>query len=313
MTQLQRSGPEHLQRVEGIEAVIQSIGDCVVVADELGRLTLFNRAAEDLLGLGVTNASPDEWSSTYGVFLPDGRTYCPTEELPLARAIRGEQVDGVELVIGRPGERPIPILARARPIRDEEGNLRGGVVVFHDITEQKEAQEAIRRARDQLEIRVAQRTAALRESEARYHDLYDHAPAMLFSIDVSSTRIIRCNRTLLEFTGYCDEHVVGHEVFHLFHPDCRPALHRAINAFTETGEVKDVDLLLYGADGRTIDVSLTMSAVRDADGNIAYGRSMMRDLTEQRRAEEQIRRQQEELTHVARLSSMGEMAAGVGP
>ena len=95
----QHSGGDILQSLAGVEAIIQSIGDGVVVADERGQLKLFNRAAEELLGIGLTDAPLVDWSKTYGVFLPDGRNLCPAHRLPLARAVRGEHVNGMELVI----------------------------------------------------------------------------------------------------------------------------------------------------------------------------------------------------------------------
>jgi C4-dicarboxylate-specific signal transduction histidine kinase len=97
-------------------------------------------------------------------------------------------------------------------------------------------------------------------------------------------------------------------MFDLVHPDCLPAIQRAFQTFVNTGKGKNVDLLLRRVDGGTIDVSLNVSAVRDADGKITHSRSVMRDITEHKRAEELIRRQQEELNHAARLSTMGEMA-----
>jgi PAS domain-containing protein len=101
-TDLGRANSELRGSVGRVEAIIQSIGDGVVVADEHGRLQLFNRAAEELLGIGLTNTLPDEWSTTYGLFLADGKTHCPADRLPLTRATCGEEVDGAELLVRNP-------------------------------------------------------------------------------------------------------------------------------------------------------------------------------------------------------------------
>ncbi len=308
-----RRANEKLQRsFKRVEAILQSIGDCVAVADEHGKLQLFNAAAEELLGLGPTDEPAGQWSSTYGIFLPDGETLCPTEQLPLVRAVRGEQVSRMELVIRSPRhETPISILARAQPIRDDDGFMCGGVVVFHDISEQKRAEEEILRARDDLEARVAERTADLRDSEARYHDLYDNAPDMFLSVDVLTTRVIHCNRTLLTTTGLEPNQIVQRSVFDLFDAVCLQKARRAFRTFARTGQATNIDLLLRRQDGGVIDVSLSVSALRDSSGQITHGRFVMRDISERKLAERQIRRQQEELTHVTRLSTMGEMAAGL--
>lgn len=300
------------QSVDRVQAILQSIGDGIVVADENGSLQLFNRAAEELLGVGLTDSLPEEWSSTYGVFLADGRTLCPSDQLPLAQAIRGEEVHEMELVICNPRRKaPIPIRAHAMPVKDEMGRLKGGVVVFHDISERKRAEAAILRARDELETRVEERTAKLRASEAKYQDLYDNAPDMFVCVEAVTQRLIRCNRTFLSITGLGEQEVVGRSVSDLFHPDSQGEVRKAYQVFAATGTVKDIELRLQCKDGSTREVSLNVSAVRDDVDDIICGRSILRDVTDRKKAEQRIREQRAELTHVARVSTMGEMAAGL--
>ncbi len=69
-----------------LAAVLESMGEGVVVADAQGRFQLFNPMAEQLLGLGSSEIPPEQWSSHYAIFLPDGTTPFPTDELPLVRA-----------------------------------------------------------------------------------------------------------------------------------------------------------------------------------------------------------------------------------
>ncbi|MGH7134980.1 MAG: PAS domain-containing protein, partial [Pirellulales bacterium] len=128
-----------------LQSVLDSMGEGVVVADEHGVFLLWNPAAERLIGIGPRHVSPSEWSALYGCYLADGETPCPSEDLPLARAIRGESVDGVELFV-RNADVPggVWISATARPMRSESGELRGGVVVCRDITAARTAQDAIR-------------------------------------------------------------------------------------------------------------------------------------------------------------------------
>jgi signal transduction histidine kinase/DNA-binding response OmpR family regulator len=124
----------------------------VVVADTDGKFLLFNAAAERFLGVGAIETTPDKWSDQYGVFLPDGVTAYPPGELPLVRAMRGENVDAAELFIRNaivPDGRLLSIAGR--PLRGEDSALKGGVVVLHDVTLQKRAQEALLRAKEEAE------------------------------------------------------------------------------------------------------------------------------------------------------------------
>src|SRR5262249_7462937 len=106
------------------------------VADENGRFLVFNPAAEQILGIGATDTPPADWSDRYRLFLPDMTTPFPSAEVPLARAIRGESVTGVELFIRAPHTpEGVGVSANARPLRDETGAVRGGVVVFGDISQ----------------------------------------------------------------------------------------------------------------------------------------------------------------------------------
>ncbi len=85
-----------------LSAVLESMGEGVVVADADGRFQLFNPMAQELLGLGSSDIPPEHWSSHFAVFLPEMVTPFPTDDLPLLRALRGESVDDVEMFVRRP-------------------------------------------------------------------------------------------------------------------------------------------------------------------------------------------------------------------
>ncbi len=140
-----------------LDAILKSAGEGVVVADSQGRFLFFNPAAERLLGVGQTDTAPDQWADTYGVYAPDRVTKIPTHDLPLVRAIRGESVDNVEIFVRN---RNLPdgayLSVTARPIRGEEGQLTGGVATFNDVTQRKNDEENLRKAK--LAAEAANRT-----------------------------------------------------------------------------------------------------------------------------------------------------------
>jgi PAS domain S-box-containing protein len=135
-----------------LQSILESMGDGVIVADEKGQFLFFNPAAEKILGIGQTNITPDQWITPYGLYLPDTLTPYPPESLPLARAIRGEAVDAVEVFVRHP-QRPegLWVNVTARPLKDEKGILRGGVAVFSDITKRKQVEEEWRMAKEAAE------------------------------------------------------------------------------------------------------------------------------------------------------------------
>jgi PAS domain S-box-containing protein len=180
-----------------------------------------------------------------------------------------------------------------------------------DVSAMREAELALRRANEELEQRVAERTAELAASEARYQDLYHNAPDMFASVDAATGRIVQCNRTLAEATGYTMEELVGRPILDLCPPNCGGEASAVWQAFIATGNVRGRELILGCKDGRKIDVSVNMSAIRDTSGRILRSRSTFRDITDLKRAAQQAERHSNELAHVARLATSGEMAAGL--
>ncbi len=149
----QTNEEEHVlhQENETLRAIINSLSEGVIVADRNGEFLFFNPVAERILGIGARNIAPDEWTSIYGCYYPDETTPYPPEQLPLARAIRGEEVKD-ELIFIKNPERPegIWISTSASPMRDSNCVISGGVVIFHDISDSKRAEIELRQIEERL-------------------------------------------------------------------------------------------------------------------------------------------------------------------
>ena len=152
---LEQTIAELRSQTHAMETIFNSISDGVVVADENGNFTVFNPSAERIVGIGVTEAGPDEWVDRYGIFFPDRETPVPMEELPLVRAIRGESSDEMEMFI-RNARVPegVYISTSGRPLRDDSGMTKGGVIVFRDVTERTLAEEALAQAFAQGKLEI---------------------------------------------------------------------------------------------------------------------------------------------------------------
>lgn len=125
--------------LEILRSTLYHLSEGVVVADAGGRFMICNEAARRVLGrAGQENTSCD-WSKIRGYYRPDGVTPYLREELPDARALAGETVAETEIFI-RNEHCPsgIWLSVQASPPRGEGGEIRGSVVVFHDMTEKKE-------------------------------------------------------------------------------------------------------------------------------------------------------------------------------
>lgn len=149
---LARSEAAYRQQTKILRSVLDSMSDGVLVADESGKMLLLNPAAEKLVSIGVSNGPQSEWSEHYGIYRSGTNEFYPPGELPLARAIRGEPADGIELYI-RNATFPHGMFVNvsARPLKDDNGKIKGGVAVVRDVTEAKSAEDMLRHAKEEAE------------------------------------------------------------------------------------------------------------------------------------------------------------------
>ena len=124
---------------EILESILANMGDAVIVAGRDEKFLIFNPAAQRMFGEGATDISLADWSRRHGLYLPDKVTLFPSDQTPLARAIRGEETNRVEMFV-RQAQAPKGLWTRinGRPLRAANGEIMGGVIVCRDITEAKE-------------------------------------------------------------------------------------------------------------------------------------------------------------------------------
>jgi len=145
-------------------ALLDSLQTGIVACDAKGVLTLFNQATREFHGLPQAPLPADEWAQHYDLYHADGRTPLAKEEIPLFRALKGERVRDVEMVIApKHGETRV-VCASGQSFYDSTGKHLGAVVSMHDITGARQAAESLRDAHADLERRVAARTAELDEA-----------------------------------------------------------------------------------------------------------------------------------------------------
>jgi PAS domain S-box-containing protein len=143
----------------------------------------------------------------------------------------------------------------------------------------------------------------LKESQNKYQDLYDNAPALFVSVDPKTGLVVNCNQTLCNKTGYTKEEIIGKPIFDRYHTV--EAAKEAFVEFVKTGKVKDKELALKRKDGTHFPVLLNVTSVYDEEGNIIQSRSVWQDISEIREAQKILKENEEKFRLIYQTSGMG--------
>jgi PAS domain S-box-containing protein len=178
---------------------------------------------------------------------------------------------------------------RAVPLFDTAGAVQGWVGMDSDITERKQAEDWLRKSKEELEEEVQQRTAQLREMLDRTQELYHKAPCGYHSLDPNGL-YLQVNDTELQWLGYSrDELVRKKRIFEVLTPASRKIQETALRQTSERGLVSEVELDFVRADGSVLPALLSASAVRDEHGRVFMVRNAVVDTTARRRIERALR------------------------
>jgi PAS domain S-box-containing protein len=287
----------------------------IVVVDAQARITYSNRVAQELYHCPMPFGEP--FGSCKGVqaCYADGRP-CAQEDMPLVRsALHGETFNEISMIVKEPAGRSHHLLVNSSPVLDAEGRVTGGVAVLHDVTELKQAEQALREARDQLEERVRERTAELDAAVETLHEevaekieaqdrlsrqnetlqkIVNSIPVMLCFYD-DQGNVGMVNDEFMRVLGYTAQDLKDHKVLELCYPD--PAYRREVWAHMIAAEPGWRDFLVQSKDGDKI-VS-AWASIHLSDGTyLAIGI----DVRERRRFEDRIRESEERYRTLVELS-----------
>jgi PAS domain S-box-containing protein len=249
--------------------MIDALPAAIYTTDAEGRLTHFNPAAVKLAGR-VPELGTDSWCVSWKLFWPDG-TPLPHDQCPMAIALKeGRIVTGAEIIVERPDGRRVWITPYPRALRDENGKIIGGINMLLDITERKQAEKA---------------TYLLAAIVASSDDA-------IVSKNLDGT-ITSWNNSAERLFGYTAEEAVGQNI-RLIIPRERWSEEEEIIARLRRGErIDHFQTVRRRKDGSELNVSLTISPVRDSNGRVIGASKVARDISEQRRAHEILRESEE--------------------
>jgi two-component system sensor kinase FixL len=298
---MQKTPEESLQqRVERLEqeyqAVLDAAVDSVLIIDQHGSIQLVNHAAErmfgykeeELLGRNVNVLMPQPYRREHDGYL---ERYLRTREpriIGTGREVVAQRRDGSTLSV----DLAVGLIKGTEPPRF--------VGFIRDITTRKEAQEAL--ARSEHELNAAQTMANL----GNYVIHRNGGGANYRSPQFWRILGLEPNNDIADERVALDQYLST-----VVDPADRGRVSAALRAFDEGENSMDIVYRIHRPDGSLRHVHHIAQVVRDADGRILRHFGTLHDITDRLRAEDEARQMQERLTHFGRISTMGEMAAGI--
>lgn len=278
LAERERTEKELRSSRDELEVILAGVADGITAQDSTGRLIYANEAAARIIGYPSARAllrTPlQEVLERFEILDELGNPY-PLERLPGRTAIQSKR--SVETVLCfreiATGEERWTIV-RSSPVFDAKGNSQLEVNIFHDITEQRRAEEE------------RERLSAIVESS-------DDA---IISKTLDGT-ITSWNRGAERIYGYSEEETVGRSISMLVPPDRPNEIPDILQRLRRGEKIDHYETVRVAKDGRRLDIALTVSPLKNSAGTVVGASTIARDITERKRAEETLHRMREAERH----------------
>jgi PAS domain S-box-containing protein len=270
-SKIARDITSHKRAAERFKVTLASIGDAVIATDMEGRITFINEVAEKLTGWSAPEALRQPLDHVFRIV---NETTRAVVESPVTKVLRMGHTVGLAnhtVLLARNGEEH-PIDDSAAPIRTDAGAMWGVVLVFRDVSERRAAEIA------------TLRLAAIVEGS-------DDA---IIGKNLQG-RVTSWNPGAERLFGYGEQEMLGQSIMRLLPPE-RVQEELDILSRLQRGErVDHFETRRIRKDGTAVEVSLTISPIRDDEGHIIGASKIARDITALRQAQERLKAHAEEL------------------
>jgi PAS domain S-box-containing protein len=262
---LHRARQLAVARGEWLHVALKSIGDAVIATDTQGVVILMNPVAEGLTGWATAEAKGRRLQDVFRII--NERTRQPVED-PCAKVLATGRVIGLAnhtVLISRDGsERPID--DSAAPITSDFGEILGVVLVFRDATQIRRAQE------------TAERLAAIVE----------HSDDAIIGKGLNGI-ITSWNAAAERLYGYKAQEAIGQPISTIVPSDRQAELKSIMERLVDGERIEHLETERLKRDGTRVEVSLTVSPIKNAYGEVIGASKIAQDISQRKRAEEALR------------------------
>jgi PAS domain S-box-containing protein len=266
-------------------AVLEALPAAVYTTDALGRITFYNRAAADLWG-HHPELGKSEWCGSWRLYWPNGDPM-PHDQCPMAVTLKEKRpVRGLSAVAERPDGSRVHFVPYPTLLYDSAGAVTGAVNMLVDITDRQRA--------DQYERHLA--------------SIVESSDDAIVSKDLNGI-ITSWNAGARRLFGYTAEEAIGKSVTMLIPSDRENEEPGILERIRRGKRIDHFETIRRRKDGSLVEISLTVSPIKDNQGRIVGASKIARDITELKRAREQIDLLLREMKH--RIKNLFSIASGV--
>jgi PAS domain S-box-containing protein len=275
------------QSLQAWDGLLELLPVAVYICDANGVVVQYNRRATELWGrTPKVGDTCERFCGAYKLHL-NGRQI-RHEDTPMADVLRtGDPVHGVEVTLERPDGTRIWAMVHIDPIRNEQGEVIGAINCFHEMTQQKRAEER------------------LREQDQRLAVTYEHVPVGIAEIDADGRRL-RINAAGCRIAGGTREELVGGTIFG---NQDRENFQSDLDQFRRmvAGELNHYmsERRYINRKGEAIWVSASCTAVRDDDGRFLYAVRVFDDITERKKIADALAENEQRLAATYEQATIG--------
>ncbi len=274
--------------------LIDNLPDGVYTKDTAGRKTMVNPA--DLKVLGCQTKAEAIGKSDFDFFPKEIAEKCWADD---QKVLKGEPViNREEFILDKQGRKRW-FLSSKLPLRDQNGAIAGLVGISRNITERKQAEEALRQSHDELEKRVTERTAELSRERLQLRTLIDNLPDMIFVKDPRSRFIVVNTACAQQLGASRPEEVLGKSDGDFVAPKLAAQYMADEQVLMQSGQMLHKEERTQHKTLGEMRWSLTTKIpLKDAAGNVVGLMGIARDITERKQIEQALNEHMQQLGEV---------------
>lgn len=275
---------------------LETLPDALLAVDGKGAILQMNSQVEalfgyrqnELIGKQIEVLVPERFRDEHSAHRDGFSNHPKTRRMGAGLELYGRRSNGSEF----------PVEISLSPVSTD-----GGIIVLsaiRDVTDRKRIEQELRRAHEELARATAEQIG---EYRARLASIIDSSEDAILAKGLDGT-ITNWNRGAERIYGYAAEEVIGKNIRMLVPSDRPEEIPEILTKIARGEAIEHYESVRVTKGGRRLNVSISVSPLRDTSGEIVGASAIARDITEQRRAEDQLRQAQ-------KMEAIGRLAGGV--